>query len=343
MICQHSHFLICCNPTNQSQLEDATIRAAIDCLYDPTAKNSDCMYLIILASTKLEGGSWSSIIPYAMRALTDYPQACQCVRGISQLSAFKAVPKTCNAHSTLSLLTSLETSCIFEPQIQSALSQALGGCSDAEVVQAELVGIQVLSCMDATGKDFEGTTEALNSARIAMVASCVADPSYTNKDCLALLNSVSKVASNEPDSLEAQFMQKLGKDGAKFCACINDAVQSQPAQLVPPTCETPYKGITFIRENQHYCNALAAVPPSFWSAVTHSIAAAMNSSSSSTSTTTATTITDSSVPVSASTTVKVSNKAEIVDGESEVSAADSENMIKFSGAALPQSRKLRSG
>lgn len=256
------------------QLEDATIRAAIDCLYDPHTSNPECMYLVVLASTKLEGGSWSSVIPYMMRALTDYPQACQCVRGASASAAFRAVPTTCAAQDTLEALRALETSCNFEPQIQASLGKALQGCADSDVVRAELVGVQLLDCLGASGGALAGSSELLNEGRIAQLANCAKDPDYANADCLALLGSMAKAAARQPDSLEAQLMERMGQDGKGFCACVDAATKSAPAQGISPTCETPYAGVQFLRNNKDKCEMIAAVPPSFWTATASAIAAA---------------------------------------------------------------------
>jgi len=261
-------------PGMGAQLEDATIRAGISCLYDPHMSNSDCMYLVIVASTKLQGGSWSDMGVYAMRALTDYPQACQCVRGASQSAAFAAVSTSCPAHDTLNFLTALEASCAFEPQIQSSLSKALNGCSDADVVRAELVGVQVLDCMGANGGDLAGSTEVLTEARIAQIANCVSKPGYDNAECLGLLGSLARIAADEPDSLEAQLVEKMTKDGAAFCGCLDKAAHSPPANDLAPMCEVPYSGIKFLQDNKKYCEAIAAVPPSFWTAAAAGIAAA---------------------------------------------------------------------
>lgn len=250
------------------------MRAAIDCLYDPHVSNPECTYLLILASTKLEGGSWSSVIPYAMRALTDYPQACQCVRGASASAAFQAVPQTCAARDTLQFLTALETSCSFEPQIQASLSKALRGCADADVVRAELVGVQLLDCLGAGGADLAGSSRLLDEGRIAQLANCVQDPDYANADCLALLGSLAKAAAQQPDSLEAQLVERMGQDGPGFCACVDAATKSAPAQALSPTCETPYGGLQFLRNNKDKCEMIAAVPPSFWAATASAIAAA---------------------------------------------------------------------
>lgn len=260
-------------PGMGQQLEDATIRAAIDCLYDPHISNSECMYLVIVASTKLQGGSWADMGIYAMRALTDYPQACQCVRGATQSAAYQAVPKTCAAQDALNFLTALEASCAFEPQIQSSLSKALNGCSDADVVRSELVGIQLLDCMGATAGDLAGSSQALDEARIAQVANCVNDPGYGNADCLALLGSLAKIAASQPDSLEAQMVAKMTQDGAAFCDCIDAAARSPPTVDLAPTCDVPYTGIHFLQDNKKYCNTIAAVPPSFWAAAAAGIAA----------------------------------------------------------------------
>ncbi|KAM3577806.1 hypothetical protein VYU27_000349 [Nannochloropsis oceanica] len=261
-------------PGMGAQLEDATIRAGISCLYDPHMSNADCMYLVVVASTKLQGGSWSDMGVYAMRALTDYPQACQCVRGASQSAAFSAVATSCPAHDTLNFLTALEASCAFEPQIQSSLSKALNGCSDADVVRTELVGLQVLDCMEANGGDLAGSTDVLTEARVAQIANCVNKPGYDNAECLGLLGSLARIAADEPDSLEAQVVEKMTKDGAAFCGCLDRAARSPPAKDLSPTCEVPYSGIKFLQDNKKYCEAIAAVPPSFWTAAAAGIAAA---------------------------------------------------------------------
>jgi hypothetical protein len=232
------------------------------------------MYLVIVASTKLQGGSWSDMGVYAMRALTDYPQACECVRGASQSAAFAAVSTSCPAHDTLNFLTALEASCAFEPQIQSSLSKALNGCSDADVVRAELVGVQVLDCMGANGGDLAGSTEVLTEARIAQIANCVSKPGYDNAECLGLLGSLARIAADEPDSLEAQLVEKMTKDGAVFCGCLDKAAHSPPANDLAPMCEVPYSGIKFLQDNKKYCEAIAAVPPSFWAAAAAGIAKA---------------------------------------------------------------------
>lgn len=250
------------------------MRAAIDCLYDPHMNNPECAYLMILASTKLEGGSWSSVIPYAMRALTDYPQACQCVRGASISAAYQAVPQACAARDALQFLSALETSCAFEPQIQASLGKALRGCADADVVRAELVGVQLLDCLGAGGEELAGSSRLLDQGRIAQLANCVQDPDYANPDCLALLGSLAKAAAQQPDSLEAQLVERMGRDGKGFCSCVDAATKSAPAQALTPTCETPYGGVQFLRNNQDKCEMIAAVPPSFWSATATAIAAA---------------------------------------------------------------------
>ena len=250
------------------------MRAAIDCLYDPHMNNPECAYLMILASTKLEGGSWSSVIPYAMRALTDYPQACQCVRGASASAAYEAVPPGCAAKDALQFLSALETSCAFEPQIQASLGKALRGCADADVVRAELVGVQLLDCLGAGGEELAGSSRLLDQGRIAQLANCVQDPDYANPDCLALLGSLAKAAAQQPDSLEAQLVERMGRDGKGFCSCVDAATKSAPAQALTPTCETPYGGVQFLRNNKDKCEMIAAVPPAFWSATAAAIAAA---------------------------------------------------------------------
>ncbi len=250
------------------------MRAAIDCLYDPHVSNPECMYLVILASTKLEGGSWSSLIPYAMRALTDYPQACQCVRGASTSAAFQAVPQSCAAQDTLELLRALETSCAFEPQIQASMSKALQGCSDADIVRSELVGVQLMDCLGAGGSELAGSSELLTEGRISQLANCVHDPDYSNPDCLALLGSLAKAAAQQPESVEAQLVDRMGQDGKGFCGCVDAAAKSAPAQGIAPTCASPYEGVQFLRNNKDKCEMIAAVPPSFWSTTAAAIAAA---------------------------------------------------------------------
>lgn len=264
------------SPNMGAQLEDATIRAGISCLYDPHMTNSDCMYLVILATTKLQGGSWSDMGVYAMRALTDYPQACQCVQGASQSAAYQAVSTSCPAHDSLNFLTALEASCAFEPQIQSSLSKALNGCSDADVVRAELVGLQILDCMGADGGDLAGSTDELTEARIAQIANCVNDPGYENAECLGLLGSLARIAADAPDSLEAKLVDEMTTDGSEFCACLDRAAHSPPANDLGAVCEVPFSGVDFLRENKKYCEAIAAVPPAFWATAAAGIVAAAN-------------------------------------------------------------------
>lgn len=252
-----------------------------------------------------------------MRALTDYPQACQCVRGATQSAAFRAVPKTCAAQDTLEMLVALEKSCAFEPDIQSALSKALNGCTDADVVRAELVGMQLLDCTGATGSDMAGSTAILDEGRIAQIANCVNKPGYSNPDCLALIGSLAKIASNHPDTLEAEMVEKMTKQGKVFCGCIDSASKSAPAQAISPTCNSPYSGIQFLRNNKQYCDAIAAVPPSFWTAVAAGIASAASSDKASVpiATTGTNATTSVNVPASGGAQVTASSKK---DGGSSV-------------------------
>jgi hypothetical protein len=287
--------------------------------------NAECMYLVVLASTKLEGGSWSSVIPYAMRALTDYPQACQCVRGASTSAAFRAVAPSCAAQDTLELLRALETSCAFEPQIQASLSKALRGCSDADVVRSELVGVQLLDCLGAGGSELAGSSRLLNEGRIAQLANCVHDPDYSNPDCLALLGSLAKAAAQQPDSVEAQLVERMGKDGRGFCACVDAATKSAPAQAITPTCEAPYGSVQFLRNNKDKCEMIAAVPPSFWTATASAIAAAAAKATATSTTSTLSAATSTAGDASASASAAAASAA----------ASDTAGEVPVDGQAVP--------
>jgi hypothetical protein len=124
-----------------SIVQDSTISAALSCLYTPHMSNAECQSLIKLASQKVEVLAGTSDITKAV--LSDYPQACTCVAGISKSAAFSAVSTQCKARDLLLLLEALDTGCSTQAAVSQALSDSLVGCSDADVLHASLVGVQV--------------------------------------------------------------------------------------------------------------------------------------------------------------------------------------------------------
>jgi hypothetical protein len=255
-------------------IEDATIRAAMDCVYNPHISNSECMYLINLVSAKLD--VMDGMDSVTKSALTDFPQACTCSRGITQSAAFKAVSYGCEARdNTLALLEALETSCKNEAAVNAAMTQGMQGCSDADMIRSELVGIQVMDCLGADGKAVLASTQALDAKRLNDVVACVAAPSYTNTNCLALIASLPAVASQYPNSLEALLISRMQTDGQNFCNCVDGAFKSAPAQAIRPQCSSAYGVLQFERNNKATCMLLSNVPASRWAASVGSVASSL--------------------------------------------------------------------
>lgn len=72
------------------QVEDATISAAIKCLYNPHASNSECTYLSNLLSSKLDGAPSLNDLSKAT-PLTNLPQACACSKGFAGNPSYQKV------------------------------------------------------------------------------------------------------------------------------------------------------------------------------------------------------------------------------------------------------------
>jgi hypothetical protein len=98
---------------------------------------------MVQVSTQMQWGDWGTFNRQVVQALTDFPLMCKCTRGSSRAASYKAVPKSCPSHQLLYGLDAAESLCRYEPMLVKAANSTLKGCSDADVIRAQLVMIQV--------------------------------------------------------------------------------------------------------------------------------------------------------------------------------------------------------
>ena len=247
-------------------ISDATVKAGISCLYNPTASNTDCVFISNLINTKLDNVPNSSVISKASFSNVDL--LCQCASGLGTSLHAKSISSKCKSKQLVDLILAGENACKHTDILTSTPSseRISAGCSDVDMIRLDMVATQLLDCSQVESFQILASSQYLTSPRIQQMVQCLNDPTNLSA-CQSSIDSVVTVARQNPDTVEAHIVRQLqgGSTNPTFCRCLKNVGNSAPALDINPQCHAAYDLVEFFAgTTSTTCPSLATTPLDQW-------------------------------------------------------------------------------
>jgi hypothetical protein len=247
-------------------ISDATVKAGISCLYNPTASNTDCVFISNLINTKLDKAPNSNVVSKATFSNVDL--LCQCSAGLGNSLHAQSIGSQCKSRQLVDLIVAGENACKHADLLSSTppTQRISDGCQDVDMIRLDMVATQLLDCSNVESYQILTSSKYLTSDRITQMVQCLNDP--TNKvACKASIDGVVTVARQDPDSVEAHLVRQLqsASTNPDFCRCLNNVGNSAPAMDINPQCHAAFDLVEFFAgTTTTTCPSLATTPLNDW-------------------------------------------------------------------------------
>jgi hypothetical protein len=250
----------------RTTISDATVKAGISCLYNPTAENPNCVFISNLINTKLDKVPNTNVVSTATFSNVDL--LCQCSSGLGQSYHAQSISPSCKSKQLVDLVLAGENACKHADILSSTpqSKRISAGCTDVDMIRLDMVATQLLDCSQVESYQILNSSKYLTSPRIQEMVSCLNDPTNTLA-CKSSIDSVVAVARQDPDTVEAHLVRQLqgGSTNPNFCRCLNNVASSAPALDINPQCHAAYDLVEFFAgTTSTTCPSLATTPLGQW-------------------------------------------------------------------------------